>query len=377
MLPQCKSNFKCDKYVMSHNKLLHFKQDSVNEKECSRIRENESGVRRVSDECVNASGEQAVVSLKGSVCASSGTVLLSTAVVRVRRRDGSCEIARVLMDPGSQSSFVTSSFIRRLSLPIRQVCVPVCGLSVSNVCKANDVVSCEILPENSDNNSQIVSCLVLNKITNFIPNVYVPIEQWDYLKPLKLAGSKFHIPSKVDILLGAEVFPSIIRDGRVVGACGGPYAINSVFGWLVMGEVRNKNLKNLQKVSMSNFISDENLDSIFKRFWEIESEPVVGSFLRLEERRCEDHFVSTHSREKNGRYRIRLPFKTVRPDLGNSRDIALRRLLASEGRLNKNELLKRAYSDFMKDYLDSGHMELVKNNLDVRYWLTTFHIIVL
>ena len=65
-----------------------------------------------------------------------------------------------------------------------------------------------------------VEAYVLKKITK---DLHVPLEsipaalKWDHLLDLKLADPDFRTPARIDLLLGAEVFTSILRDGRRTG----------------------------------------------------------------------------------------------------------------------------------------------------------------
>lgn len=57
-----------------------------------------------------------------------------------------------------------------------------------------------------------------------------------------------------------------------------------------------------------------------------------------------------------------LPFRQERASLGNSYDQALRRFLNLEIRLHKNRELFVQYSEFIRDYIDQGHMSKIKAN---------------
>ncbi|HBK82588.1 MAG TPA: hypothetical protein DDZ41_03180, partial [Flavobacterium sp.] len=59
-----------------------------------------------------------------------------------------------------------------------------------------------------------------------------------------------------------------------------------------------------------------------------------------------------------GRFTVRLPFKAnTTPSFDNTYNLAKRRFIAVENRLQKNLLLKNQYIDFMEEYLSLGHME--------------------
>jgi len=56
---------------------------------------------------------------------------------------------------------------------------------------------------------------------------------------------------------------------------------------------------------------------------------------------------------------VSLPFRKASPLLGDSKTVTLRRFQALEHRLSNDQNLQHQCADFMQDYLDAGHMELV------------------
>ena len=68
-------------------------------------------------------------------------------------------------------------------------------------------------------------------------------------------------------------------------------------------------------------------------------------------------------RAEYGRFEVRLPFKTDPLVLGNSYEIAKRRFLALECKVNKDPTLKDMYTQFMKEYLSLGHMSPIENTV--------------
>ena len=68
-----------------------------------------------------------------------------------------------------------------------------------------------------------VEAYVLKKITKDSPLHPIPLDlKWDHLLDLKLADSDFRTPALIDLMLGAEVFTSILHDGRWTGPRGTP-----------------------------------------------------------------------------------------------------------------------------------------------------------
>jgi hypothetical protein len=77
--------------------------------------------------------------------------------------------------------------------------------------------------------------------------------------------------------------------------------------------------------------------------------------------KCENHFLRNTFRSESGRFVVKLPFKNA-INLGESRTLALKRFLSQEGCFEKDHKLAISYKEFMKDYINLEHMELVPYN---------------
>ncbi|XP_073979069.1 uncharacterized protein [Rhodnius prolixus] len=99
------------------------------------------------------------------------------------------------------------------------------------------------------------------------------------------------------------------------------------------------------------------LSRLMERMFALEEVSEVSP-LTPDELKAEECFSKSHFRLPDGRFSVALPFKTSPCCLGESRKIALRRLLQTESRHAKSPHLRAPYVEFMQDYLDSNHMEL-------------------
>ncbi|GFW72736.1 integrase catalytic domain-containing protein [Trichonephila clavipes] len=103
---------------------------------------------------------------------------------------------------------------------------------------------------------------------------------------------------------------------------------------------------------------DDDLNKTLKNFWEIEGvhiEPKVDTEVSL----CEDHFVRTHRRNCEGRYVVSMALNKDPSCLGNSKDIAIRRLNSLWKRLSRDSRYLSLYAEFLKEYEELGHLERV------------------
>lgn len=120
-------------------------------------------------------------------------------------------------------------------------------------------------------------------------------------------------------------------------------------------------------VNTLNCVSDPSLDSLLQKFWEIEEIPAAKPLLE-EDNRCERHFVETHRRHVDGRYIVRLLFRTALPlDIGSSRETAAFLYSKLEQRFRKNPDLAKPYGKFLTEYEAMNYMELVAEDCPTRY----------
>lgn len=87
---------------------------------------------------------------------------------------------------------------------------------------------------------------------------------------------------------------------------------------------------------------------------------------------CEEHFINTHSRDVEGRYIVKMPLKDDPNCLGESRDIALKRLDALWIRLARDPHYLKLYRDFIHQYEQLGHMKEIvveEDNSETSYYM--------
>ncbi|CAL8126482.1 unnamed protein product [Orchesella dallaii] len=279
------------------------------------------------------------------------TILLKTAIVNVKDNFGNTQQLRALLDEGSEASFIREESMKALGLPRSKADVIIEGVTATTVSHARWAVSTRLESRVCDAGID-VELLALKQITGMQPKLSFDPTIWDHIQGLQLADPTFFQPSDIDILLGADVVPYVMRNGRKEGSPNSPVAQDSIFGWVLAGKVTTS-----QRIVSSHF-TRASFDEIIQRFWEVEDVPSKRPY-SPEETACESHFVTTHYRKPDGRYVVQLPFNCNSPTVGETRGLAVNRLLALERRFKKHPQYHEAYQKFMEEYLDLGHMELV------------------
>ncbi|XP_049886735.1 uncharacterized protein LOC126381282 [Pectinophora gossypiella] len=302
---------------------------------------------------------------------SRSTVLLATALVSAKalsHTSSSANVLRALIDQGSQASFITEAAAQLLGLRKSTECVKVSGLGGSRALESKSSVKIQIASRADPSFLLTVKAHVLSKLTTLLPSnkVTVSYDQMQVLPTLELADPSYNCPGAIDLLLGAEVHSQIIMEGLVQGANGNFIAQKTRFGWMLSGLVEDTSSHENQHFKChTTMINSFEEDGLLKKFWELESEPVLSKkLLTREEQACEELFAETTRRDETGRYVVKLPFKHENPASkhSGSYDIARRRLFALEKRLSSNPVLKVEYSNVINEYLTMKHMEVCTDN---------------
>jgi len=322
-----------------------------------------SNTTQVSDQA-NINVEDKSTPLSTSQVQFSGTsrtnsmVVLGTAVVRVKDSCGVLHSVRVLLDSGSQISAITSSCVSRIGLTKHKCYTEIVGLSQNPVAKIKGVTNCQFIPHHSTKNTFNCSDLfILPSITDVMPTLHLPPCIRKNYEHLLLADPNFDVPAPIDILLGGDIFPNIVRPrADIIHSSGYSSAFDTLLGWVVYGAISQSNPS--PAVSLTATLTPS-VDNLLRRFWTVE-EPAVPVSPTTEDQLCEQMFVTTTYRAPCGRFCVDLPFRPNAAELGESRALALKRFYNLERKLMKEPQLYIAYRKFMNDYQTLGHMEVAR-----------------
>ncbi len=277
----CPSKHSCKTCQRKHNTMLHLGQDGGNQQRSSPQPDVQSHHIYQSNS-INAG-------------------MLATALVCVTPAVG-VNLGRALIDGGSTNSFITERAARDMKLSLRPAHIPTSGLQSSSCGTVKHVTSFSISPHFNHFSSIPVTALVVKSISSRIPSEKLKKNEWkhlDNLKPHDFADPDYHLPNPVDILVGTEIFWSILDNEKIEGPSGQPLAVKSSLGWLVAGA-------NTSSTPVTVFNTTIDLNGQLERFWNQET---VNEETKMttEEQDCENHFAATHRRDATGRFTVSLP----------------------------------------------------------------------
>lgn len=338
----CISKFSCKTCKKHHHTLLHIESKANNEQS---IRSNIAQFQATSEsEPIHI---QATVALQ-----RKGGVLLATAMIGVRDKNGSIIMLRALLDQGSQSAFISEQAAQKLKLHRENIHAVVSGIGAKTQV-AKHTVEISLFPRFESDFMIETNAVILPKLTA-ITRFEHDENDFEFTNNVTLADPSFLRPSEIDIILGAWEYALAIRTGLIKSEKT-LIAQNTEFGWIVSGAI-NRPSASYRVVNLVSNI--EISDKLNKFFAHDEFNNEDGETLTEEEAFCESHFEQTHMRDQSGRYIVTIPFKkgVEIPDLGNSRRGAVASLFSMERRFRKDPQLKLMYSQFINEYLKAGHM---------------------
>jgi len=284
---------------------------------------------------------------------------LATCQVKAKTCDGQFVSIRVLLDPGSELSFIAEELVHRLKLPRKSAAIPLLGIGGTFSGRTKGSVHVSLHSEFEASDFLILQAFILSRLTFKVPSFKVATVSWTHLNNLQIADPNFCKPGPIHIIIGADSYGQVIRPELIRGDPLSPIAQLTLFGWVVSGPAAFDTHDEVENVF--HCAVDRDLQDLLTCFWKQDDLPkstVIS--LSPDETECEEYFRSTVSRNQSGRYIVRLPLKSPATLLGDSSISALRILSRLRKRLISDPSYEKLYTDFLHEYHSLGHMNPVE-----------------
>jgi hypothetical protein len=262
--------------------------------------------------------------------------LLATAEILIRDSQGNWQRCRGLLDPGSQSNFISEETVKRLGIGTKPVNWPITTVEGLQGC-ARQLAQIHFKSLHNPFNAHI-DCLVLNKITEELPLSSFEFESRQIPGNINLADPEFNVSRKIDVLLGSSIFWRVLSVGQIKATRNNPHLQETILGWVVGGDMvagRKPSYGTLCNVSLNS------INKQLSKFWEVDEYPTNKRvvIVKKEDIECETHFKNTCSRNAEGRFTVEIPFKLNGPNIGVSKEMAIKRFLSLENKFRKNPFI--------------------------------------
>ncbi|XP_046808394.1 uncharacterized protein LOC111688723 [Lucilia cuprina] len=286
------------------------------------------------------------------------SVILGTALVDVCVGDVRC----ALIDSASEATFISKKLQASLAIPTKTSHTTITGLSGSLSATATRICTITISSPLEKLFKTSTDAFVVNKLTGDLPYYELSSIMSTKFSDLPLADSYSAKTSNVELLIGCDVYPKILRDGIRWDYNRSLVAQRTIFGWIISGKLQSPTpILN----SVSSYMNHIDLNAQLTKFWKLEEvheKPAQSN----EDIFCEYLYKNTTFRDENGRFVVSLPFKSEYSNnipLGNSRNSALSQFLRNESRLKNNPKLKYDYDKVIEEYSNLNHMMALNPDL--------------
>lgn len=267
--------------------------------------------------------------------------------------------ARVILDSGSQRSYISSRLKKRLSLRERDKKPLSIVTFGSNDGKQQNCSVVQVGMRAKDGPDLYLQLLTVPLICgplSVTPSQYCKT-QFPHLRQLDLADEEEQ-GGEPDILVGSDQYWEIIS-GETRRGEHGPVAMYTKLGWVLSGPLTGID-DDLSQTSLVTHVlrgdtepQAKRLDKQLQAFWDLESIGTVDS-----EDTVYDQFKDNVVFNK-GRYEVSLPWKDNCPSISVNYNLSRRRLLALLRRLKNDPELFASYDAIIQEQLRKGIVQVV------------------
>ncbi|UYV69976.1 hypothetical protein LAZ67_7001364 [Cordylochernes scorpioides] len=182
-----------------------------------------------------------VTSILNTTCLISNQedsfVLLSTETIIVMNHQGKYQPFRALIDTASQATLITRDCLKKLNLEPSRTRVELAGIGGQILDRPDGVINLNFTFQFNLSEDFKTNAFVSNKVTS-----------------LQLADPQYQYIAPIGILLGADIAFYLLKGAIKYGHEGQPKAIKTLLGWLLFGEIEifQKKSRNYQKLHTFN-----------------------------------------------------------------------------------------------------------------------------
>lgn len=341
MSKDCKGRLNCKVCHQAHPTVLHIKRQSA-------------AMKQFSSDKFDSSKTCGHTGVGKDQCA------LSILPVQVKSTKGNKVIKTyAFLDPGSSATFCSEELMQKLNISGKQVTFLLSTMGQQAIVPAYSLTGLEVSSVDGNHFYQLPEVLTQQKMPVSTENLITSedLAKFPYLSKVRIPNIK----ANVDLLIGINA-PKILEPWEIVNSCGtGPYAVRTVLGWVVNGPLNGNSgasgmeiptatvnkiaVCRLEEMLISQYNHDFNESNVKKemsrediRFMEIMEQSAIL---------------------QDGKYCLKLPFKTQEVYLPNNFAVAKQRVLGLKKRFLNNHEFHQEYTGYMNDVISKGYAEQI------------------
>jgi len=233
-LKQCKSTATCFTCHKPHHSLLHFDFPSNRNHIDSNNTTKTASQPSPKPDVMSSMGNSVTSTTSANKQMSQTTVLLGTLLVRLSTTEGTSHVLRALLDSGSMCNLISERAANLLNARRQKSTVQLTAIN-QTIASHKGQVTASLYTVSGQQISTPLEMLVLDKITVDMPRIKLMPEVVNKAQSYTLADPTFHIPGRVDMVIGNSFFPQLLTQENYSLGSGMPNVLGTHFGFVVMG----------------------------------------------------------------------------------------------------------------------------------------------
>jgi len=313
-----------------------------------------------------------------SMLSAGEQVIMQTALVEAMDIDQSrSETTRIMMDTGSQRTYVTEDIVKKLGLQPEGTDKLTVFTFGANKPKSITTKLVSIVLKSKEGNTFSIKASVVPQISGNIQRMPIQLNnQLALQRKYRFADTlpKTVESSTIGLLIGSDYYNEIMSSERIK-IQEGLYVIQSKFGWMISGRTKFNEGNNQESTMLILTHSSSNILQEFyqlapiesplqappnmEEFWKLETIGITPPDEKEDNGSVMKHFNDT-VKKVNGRYQVTWPWRNEDAKLPENFELSLGRLKSLYKRIGASPELLQKYNSIIQDQLEKGIIERIK-----------------
>lgn len=291
--------------------------------------------------------------------------LIQTAMTWITNSNGERVRVRLILDPGSNRTFITNRLARLLNLKhlfYDELSIWTFAAKTSRQLKCPIVEFCV---HGIDGEKRNTIARVVPSISGSAQRKKLDVKMYPTLKNLYLADpyDKENDHIEAELLIGNEFYYEFVKNHRIE-LSNGLVVLDTIFGWVPAGRISEEKQKKNQTNVMLTVTSQECFADVgfnLEKFWSLESIGILDDPSISDEDVAIQIFNETVQFDGK-RYNVTWPWKNKEPELPENYELAFGRLKSLMLRMKDSPEILKMYNEILQDQLLKGIIEKVTND---------------
>ena len=285
--------------------------------------------------------------------------LLKTFLVDAKCKERHLEL-RAVLDSASDEAWVTADVAKNLGLKVvdrAKIAVACAFEGKYSKPKDLDVVDVPLITQHGET-FKVRALVHDGPIVVPVKEVeFDPTKVYPHLEGLPVADVYPRGRSEVDIVIGSAYEEKIRTGKRVVGTFGCD-AVETIFGWVLSGELDH----DPDNEKTFNRIGTESLENMMRKFWEVEEVAMVSKQSQVDAKTQQIFEETARFDEEKQQYVVKVPYDNKLVNLLPNEAKVRKMTEQQELRLKGKPELENAVKDILSQQMEQGIIEKVPEN---------------